>query len=75
MRIDIILAERSRVRADLVLLEKGMPAIRAKAAREALMPDGIEKLLTECLAEHRRLTERLSFIDGTIQQLQRRKTG
>jgi hypothetical protein len=57
MRIDIILAERSRVRAELVSLEKGL-------RREAINPD--QKLL----AEYQRLTERLNFIDTTVLQLQ-----
>ena len=64
MRIDIILAERSRVRAELVSLEKGLRAGCAKAAREAIKSD--EKLL----ADYQRLTERLNFIDATVQQLQ-----
>ena len=64
MRIDIILAERSRVRAELVALEKGLRAGCAEAAREAIKPD--EKLL----ADYQRLTERLNFIDATVQQLQ-----
>jgi hypothetical protein len=61
MRIDIILAERSRVRAELVSLEKGL-------RKEAIKPD--QKLL----ADYQRLTERLSFIDATVLQLQQ-KTG
>jgi hypothetical protein len=64
MRIDIILAERSRVRAELVSLEKGLRACSATTATEAIKSD--EKLL----AQHQRLTERLSFIDATVQQLQ-----
>jgi hypothetical protein len=75
MRIDIILAERSRVRADLVSLEKGMQAASAKAVKEgAPTPD--EKRIAEGLAaEYLRLAERLNFIDGTIRDLQQRKTG
>ena len=61
MRIDIILAERSRVRAELVSLEKGL-------RREAIKPD--QKLV----ADYQRLTERLSFIDATVLKLQH-KTG
>ena len=66
MRIDIILAERGRVRAELVGLEKGLRAGSAKAATEAMKSD--EKLL----ADYQRLTEQLSFIDATVQQLQRK---
>lgn len=74
MRIDIILAERSRVRADLVSLEKGVRAASGKAIGEASKPD--EKRFAESLAaEYRRLTERLNFIDATIRNLQQRKTG
>jgi hypothetical protein len=74
MRIDVILAERSRVRADLVFLEKAIKAVEARQAREG-NGSGNTDVLAKCLTEYQRLSERLTFIDETVSQVQCRKTG
>jgi hypothetical protein len=74
MRIDVILAERSRVRADLVFLEKAIKAVEAQRARDG-NSSGNHDVLAKCLAEYRRLSERLTFIDETVLQVQCRKIG
>jgi hypothetical protein len=74
MRIDVILAERSRVRADLVFLEKAIKAVEAQRARGGNSP-GDNDVLTRCLAEYQRLSERLTYIDETVVQVQCRKMG
>ena len=74
MRIDVILAERSRVRADLVFLEKAIEAVEAQRARDG-NSSGNNDVLTKCLAEYQRLSERLDFIDETVIQVQCRKIG
>ena len=74
MRIDVILAERSRVRADLVFLEKAIKAVEAQRARDG-NSSGNNDVLAKCLAEYRRLSERLTFIDETVLQVQCRKVG
>ena len=74
MRIDIILAERSRVRADLVVLRKAIKAVQAQRDSDTDNADNND-VLVRCLADYQRLTERLTFIDETVTQAQCRKTG
>jgi hypothetical protein len=74
MRIDVILAERSRVRADLVFLAKAIKAIKAQRARDG-DSSGNNDVLAKCLTEYQRLSERLTFIDETVIQVQCRKMG
>lgn len=74
MRIDVILAERSRVRADLVFLEKAIRAVEAQRVRDGDSA-GNSEVLAKCLSEYQRLSERLTFIDETVVQVQCRKIG
>ena len=74
MRIDVILAERSRVRADLVFLEKAIKAVEAQRVRDG-DSSGNNDVLARCLTEYQRLSERLAFIDETVLQVQCRKVG
>jgi hypothetical protein len=74
MRIDVILAERSRVRADLVFLEKAIKAVEAQRVKDG-DSSGNNDVLARCLGEYQRLSERLAFIDETVLQVQCRKTG
>ncbi len=74
MRIDVILAERSRVRADLVFLEKAIKAVEAQRLRDGDNA-GNNDVLAKCLAEYQRLSERLTFIDETVDHVQCRKIG
>ncbi|MDP1906648.1 MAG: hypothetical protein Q8K85_00010 [Hyphomicrobium sp.] len=74
MRIDVILAERSRVRADLVFLGKAIKAVEARRVRDG-NSSGDNDVLAKCLTEYQRLSERLTFIDETVIQVQCRKTG
>lgn len=74
MRIDVILAERSRVRADLVFLEKAIKAVEAQRVRDG-NTSGNNDVLAKCLAEYQSLSERLAFIDETVIQVQCRKIG
>ena len=73
MRIDVILAERSRVRADLVFLEKAIKAVEAQRVRDG--DSSGNDVLARCLGEYQRLSERLAFFDETVLQVQCRKTG
>ena len=75
MRIDVILAERSRVRADLVFLEKAIRAVEAQRVRDYGDSAGNSEVLAKCLNEYQRLKDRLTFIDETVVQVQCRKIG
>ena len=74
MRIDVILAERSRVRADLVFLEKAIRAVEAQGVGDGNSA-GNSEVLAKCLSEYQRLRDRLTFIDETVVQVQCRKIG
>ena len=70
MRIDVVLAERSRVRAAMTKVEKDMRDIQIRVATRAIGCDRADLVLAECREEFKQLKERLRYIDETLSQPQ-----
>ena len=73
MRIDVILAERSRVRANLVFLEKAIRALEAQRVRDGNSA-GNSEVLAKCLSEYQCLSERLTVIQVQCRKMGNRST-